>query len=379
MNAHARIAPTAHAAEVFDLAAVEPLWRELEETGTGSPFQRYDWVDAFARATGTQARAFVLRAGDRPVLLLPLAIRRSRGLRVAAPIGGKHASFNLPLLAPGPAPDPVGIRTALREAGARLGLDAYAFTDMPLAWAGRPNPLAEGGRPSPSNGCVLTLESDPEACLKRIFSTEARKKMRSRERKLAEIGPVRFGWARTAEEVDTVLSAFFEQKATRFAQLGIPDAFADPGIRAFVRAACTVGLAEGRPAIDLYALWAGERLVAINGAAADRRRCSGMFNSFDVDPAVAKAGPGELLFVQVIAEQCRRGLAEFDLGVGEAVYKKAFCDRVEPLVDVILPVSAAGRLYAFAAAQLLQAKGAIKRHESAMRLARRLQALLPRP
>jgi CelD/BcsL family acetyltransferase involved in cellulose biosynthesis len=380
MNAHARIdaEPTTLAAEAFDLAAIEPLWRELERTGTGSPFQRYDWVRAFAQATGADTRILVLREGGRPVLLLPLALTRSRGFRIAAPIGGKHASFNLPLLAPGPVPGPDAVRAALKEAGGRLGLDAYAFMDMPLSWAGRPNPLAEGGRPSPSNGCVLTLDADPEACLGRPFSKESRKKMRARERKLAGIGPIRFGWARTPEEVETILAAFFVQKAARFAQLGIRDVFADEGIRAFVRAACTVGLAESRPAIDLYALFAGERIVAVNGAAADARRCSGMFNAFDIEPAVARSGPGELLFVQVIAEQCRRGLAEFDLGVGEAAYKSVLCDRIEPLVDVILPVSAAGRLYAFAAAHLLRAKRAIKGSGPAMRVARRLQAILPR-
>ena len=37
-------------AQIFnDLAEVEPLWRALEAEGAGSPYQRFDWVQAYVK------------------------------------------------------------------------------------------------------------------------------------------------------------------------------------------------------------------------------------------------------------------------------------------------------------------------------------------
>jgi CelD/BcsL family acetyltransferase involved in cellulose biosynthesis len=35
---------------IDDFAAAEALWRELEATGTVSPYQRFDWQKAYADA-----------------------------------------------------------------------------------------------------------------------------------------------------------------------------------------------------------------------------------------------------------------------------------------------------------------------------------------
>jgi len=81
-----------------------------------------------------------------------------------------------------------------------------------------------------------------------------------------------------------------------------------------------------------------------------------MFTAFDADPAIARASPGELLMLEVIRVQCRRGRRVFDLGVGEARYKNSLCDEVEELVDMALPITARGRIYVAAADGLLRLK-----------------------
>jgi CelD/BcsL family acetyltransferase involved in cellulose biosynthesis len=344
-------APAAYEVEaVAELAALEPLWRELETSGVASPYQRYDWVKAYAEATavseGFRPRILVVRdALRRPCLLLPLGIARRHGLAIAAPLGGKHANYHLPVIGAG-APSPAELRRLLRDAGRRLGLDAYVFGNCPLAWRGVPNPLAEAGSPSPSNGYRLRLEPDCEAALKRAFGSETRKKLRKKEKRLGELGPVTHLVARSEAEVDRILAAFHAQKRARFRELGIANPFEDAAAQHFVRAAALAGLGHGHPAIELHALLAGDRVVATFGAAVDAARCCGMFNSFDTDPEIARSSPGELLTINVIRAYCRSGRTMFDLGVGEARYKNSVCDETEELVDLMLPVTARGRLYA---------------------------------
>ena len=273
-----------------------------------------------------------------PAFLIPLAIERRPGLCAAGAIGGKHANYHLPLMAAGAAlPSPSALRALLRQAGRRLGIDAYAFTNLPLSWRGVANPLAFGGRPSPSNGYRLTLAGSAEEILARALSKDARKKLRQKDKKLRERGPVVHRVAATSAEIAPILSAFLTQKRDRFRATGIPDPFADAATQSFLHRACLAGLGEARPAIELHALTMGERVLATFGAAVDATRCCGMFTSFDADPEIARSSPGELLMLEVIRHQCAQGRRVFDLGVGEARYKSSLCDEVEELVDVYPP------------------------------------------
>jgi CelD/BcsL family acetyltransferase involved in cellulose biosynthesis len=156
--------------------------------------------------------------------------------------------------------------------------------------------------------------------------------------------------------------------------MGLPNPFEDNATQAFLRAAALAGLAEGRPAIELHALMLGDRIVAAFGAAVDDILCCGMFTSFDADPAIARASPGELLMLEVIHFQCGQGRRAFDLGVGEARYKNSLCDEVEELVDVTLPITARGRIYVARADGLLRLKGLAKQTPWLWNAVGRLQA-----
>jgi CelD/BcsL family acetyltransferase involved in cellulose biosynthesis len=159
-------------------------------------------------------------------------------------------------------------------------------------------------------------------------------------------------------QVERLLDAFFRQKEERFRELGIPDPFRDPGVRGFIRKAALDRLEEGCPAIELYGLTVGTKVVAVLGGAADKDRLSGMFISFEACKEAMKFSPGDILVSRIVREQCLRGRRYFDLGVGEARYKSTFCNDTVELVDAFLPVSSKGRVYASAR----RALASLKRH-----------------
>ncbi|MFH6784383.1 MULTISPECIES: GNAT family N-acetyltransferase [Methylobacterium] len=369
-------------AEIFStLAAAEGPWRALEAMPgvLMTPYQRFDWVSAFATALPGGARPcpVLLRDADgRPRALLPLAVTREAGIRVARVIGGKHANYHMPVFA-GPeaaALPEAAYREALAQAGRRAGIDVIHLVDQPRLWNGVVNPLARGPA-SPSDGYGLALEADPDAVLKRVLSGDARRKLRQKEKWLvAAHGPVEHHVAADAAGGEAILAAYLAQKAERFAQLGIADPFADPGARRFLADAHRAG------ALELHALRTeGGRVLATFVGAVDARRFSGMLTSFDPDPALARFSPGDLLLQSLIRDQSLRGRTALDLGVGEARYKASVCDQSIGLVDTVLPVSLRGRAFGLAAEAGGRLKRRIKRDPRLWALVGRVRKAMARP
>ena len=365
-----------------DLASLEESWRRLERSGVCSPYQRFDWIRSYAAALPANEGASICvlsvgRNADEPLLLLPLAVHTHRGIRIASPLGGKQANYHCPVMAPGAAAvlDPATMQSHLREAGSRIGIDVFAFRNLLRAWGGEPSPLVfPGATPSPSNAPKGILAADADAFFNRVSTSEARRKLRRKEAGLAALGELTHSMAGTADEVASILDAFFRQKDARFRELGVTNPFEDEAARRFIREACLAGLAEGRPAIELHGLSLDGRFIATYGGAVDPSRFSCMFNSFDASPEVARFSPGDILLMRLIRTQCSLGREVLDLGVGEARYKRLFCKDTEDLVDVFLPVTAVGRLYGLALEQLASTKRYVKQTPSLWSCVRALRA-----
>ncbi|MFD0938236.1 GNAT family N-acetyltransferase, partial [Methylobacterium trifolii] len=295
-------------------------------------------------------------------ILIPLLVERRRGLSLARVVGDDHANYHLPLFSTREAAaiSPEDLKAALVAVGREAGIDAYALTHQPRTWDGAVNPLALDGEPAPSDGYGLLLGPDPESTVRRAFSADARKKLRSKEKRLVEAhGPVDYRRAGTPDEVRTYLAAFYAQKTARFSAMGIADPYAGGPIRDFL----DIGTTGADPAVEVHALVLREsgRVLAVFGGAVDAVRYSGMMTSFDADPEVSRFSPGDLLLQYLIREQAERGRKGFDLGVGEARYKASVCDETIALVETVLPVSLHGHAHALVATGLTRAKRRIKR------------------
>lgn len=347
------------AAVTLDEAAAE--WRALERDGLATPYQRFDWVAAFVRHAMPASEGFrvarIADPSDRTLALLPLSISSQGGFRIAGFAGGKHANFHMAVMHPhfveqaGPA-EIVGL---LRQAARALGgVDAFVFRNQPVIWDGRANPFAMTcAQPSPSPAYRLPLLADCEATLQASMSAHARKKHKNKRARFAEMGASRLLTGETAQEREAILATFLQQKARRFAELGVANPFAGAGIRQFLREASD----DRGAALSLYALELNGQIVATYVGAVHAGRFSGMATSFAPDAGVSKVSPGEILLVELIRRECQLGRKMFDLGVGEARYKTSICNETEALADSFVPVTLKGRLAAAAARQA----GALKR------------------
>ncbi|MDO8878298.1 MAG: GNAT family N-acetyltransferase [Pseudolabrys sp.] len=371
--------------EVYDdFAAVEPHWRALEQAGNlATPYQTFDFLRLWHRHIGdaagvTPCIVAAFNAKGTPLLLWPFGRRTFGGLRVVEFLGGKHANFNMALwrrhVAAQISADE--LRDVLAHLGAQA--DIVMLVNQPLTWAGTTNPFALLPQQRSANfGFSGALIPDFEALFRARTNAAARKKMRKKERALAEFGAVRFARAESATEIRHVLDAFFKQKAVRMRAQGLPDVFGAPSVRRFIEAATTTPTPDGQALIELYALSVDDIVVAtMGGIAGDGRFCA-MFNSMKTG-RFAVESPGEQLLVHLVRQCCERGFDTFDLGIGEAHYKSLFCSDAEPLFDSYWPLTGSGRRVAFAFRIAAAIKRGIKQHPALWSVIRAVRCLRAR-
>jgi CelD/BcsL family acetyltransferase involved in cellulose biosynthesis len=366
-----------------DMAAAEPAWHALERGNVlTTPYQRYDFMRFWQAHVGAAAgvKPFIVvgfNAAEAPLFLLPFGYRKVAGLKVLEFLGGKHANFNMGLwrrdvAARLTASDLEQVITELRGRA-----DLLRLVNQPMTWAGATNPLALLPQQASANfGFSGSLTSDFEALFRARTNANTRKKMRKKERALAEMGTVRFERVVCPTETRRVLDAFFKQKSARMRAIGVSDAFAAPDVRRFIEAGTTERLASGEPLIELYALSVDDIIVATMGGIVGGGRFCAMFNSI-LPGRYAVESPGEQLIVNLVRQCCERGLETFDLGIGESRYKQLFCEDAEPLFDNYLPLSLSGRLLARGFRLSAVVKRAIKQHPtlwSLVRASRRFRA-----
>lgn len=372
--------------EIFDdMAAAEPHWRALERGNSlATPYQDFDFLNSWHRHVGAGAgiTPFIVvafNASGTPLFVWPLGRRTFARRHVVEFLGGSHANFNMAVwhrdaVAKIAAAD---LRAVLDRLSGQA--DILRLTNQPLTWAGTTNPFALlPQQPSPNFGFSGALSRDFDVLLLARTKASDRKKMRKKERALAGYGDVRFERARSKQDVRRVLDAFFKQKSARMRALGIADVFAAPGVRRFIEAASTEPAAGFNPPIELYTLSVNNIIVATMGGMVGGGRFCAMFNSI-AQGHYAIESPGEQLILNLVKNCCERGLATFDLGIGEAQYKALFCSDTEPLFDSYLPLTASGRLLAFAFAAAAAIKRAIKQRPmlwAIVRAGRHLRAWL---
>jgi CelD/BcsL family acetyltransferase involved in cellulose biosynthesis len=368
------------AVEIFaDLAEVETVWRALElQHHLSTPYQRFDFLRPWQQMVGAPAgfQPLVVVAYDRdrvPLLLLPLVLDQTRGIRSARFMGGKHATFNMALwnrdfAAVASRADLDIVFAAIR---ARSGADLLAFRQQPFAWQDLPNPMALLRHQPSANDCpVMTMLPGAPATAR--VSHSLRRRLKTKENKLKALPGYRYHLARSDSDIQRLLEAFFRIKPQRMAEQNLPNVFAEPGVETFIREACLTRMAGGGRAIDMHALESDGEVIAIFAGVADGHRFSMMFNTYTVS-ASSRFSPGLVLIRHIIDHYAESGYRALDLGVGSDSYKKMFCKANEPIFDCFVPLSTRGAIVATALSRTTRAKRLVKGSPALLRLAQRVR------
>ncbi|MCX8998957.1 GNAT family N-acetyltransferase [Rhizobiaceae bacterium BDR2-2] len=369
--------------ELYD--AMEPLeteWRRLDRDALNSLHHSWDWCRHWV---ATHDAPVVILRGERAgrtLFLLPLEIRKRRGVRVAGFIAGDFSNLNTGLVSPcfrrGDAiADPAGFAASVAQLLTGRA-DLVALRSMPLSWRGTVNPFAVLNAIDNHNRSFhLPLAGDMDTTLRQVNAKRRRKKFRHQQRRLEALGGYEHVIAATPGEKAAILDLFFRQKAARFAALGLPDAFGAAETKAFFHALAKADDGGRDAALRLHALrLTGENeghIAAIAGLSLKGDHVLCQFGSID-DSLAADTSPGEFLFWLMIEQCVNEGYALFDFGIGDQPYKRSWCSASTTLHDVLLPISTLGRAGRAVAFGLIHAKAFVKRHRRLYATIQRLRA-----
>lgn len=365
------------------MAPIEAAWRSLEQDNLASIHQSYDWCAAWSEATNHPLAIVSGSVGDDIVFILPLEIVRAGGIRRAQFIGAHHSNINTGLFSSDfkqTAKD--GLMLELQgevTRSLRGKADLLVLGNVPLDWRGQRSPLAGlPGIENQNHAFQLPFLGAFETTLKQVNAKRRRKKFRHQSRILDDKGGYEHMIAATAAERQSLLDLFFQQKAVRFEAARLPDVFRDDATRRALHRLTELSSADGTyAALEMHALrLKGEHEGHMPAVAALSRKGDHIicqFASID-ETQVAEASPGELLFWLMIERLHREGIALFDFGIGDQIYKRSWCPAETVQHDLILPISATGHAAALAQRGVTRAKSFIKTNPRIYGFIQRLRA-----
>jgi CelD/BcsL family acetyltransferase involved in cellulose biosynthesis len=364
------------------MAPLERAWRELESDPWNSLHQGYDWCRAWVETHGHPLAIVEGRLNGEIAFILPLEVERHFLVRNAQFIGSAFTNFNSGLYSAAFRRNAAEVsakelETLLVEA-LRDHADLLSLTHMPLDWRGERHPLA--GLPHILNqnaAFQLPLSATMEETIAPLNAKSRRKKYRAQVRKLEAAGGFEHIRPTHVKEQKALLELFFQQKAARFATVGLPNVFQAAETQAFFHMLLERNQGASDVPLELHGIrLKGEhegKIVAITGLSRKGDHVICQFGSID-DRLMAEASPGELLFWLVIEHSALDGAALFDFGIGDQDYKRRWCTMITDHYDILLPLRPAGHLAALTHRSLTRTKTFIKGNPHLYALIQRLRA-----
>lgn len=322
------------------LEPVEQTWRGLEHDGVLTAYQRFDWVASIARhlAVAEEAQLLIVELRDpvtaRPAMLWPLMLRRRRGHTAIEWLSCGVCDYAAPVMARGLALSYDEANAAWTDVLAVLPrADLVDITGIRADIAGRFNPLARLAPivVSPHSTSGMPILGEPETLLERACKPSFVKELRSKQKRLAKKGEIRFVAPETVEEADALFDILLEQRLARFRKLGRFDLLTQPAAVAFYRDATRDGLMGGP--MRIFGLKAGDDWIA---------SCTGLIHGGAFhgsllaigDDAFRNLSPGLQLIAQTMVWSREQGLDYFDFTVGALSYKSEIGAKSQPLFAI---------------------------------------------
>ncbi len=354
-----------------NIAELEQEWRAFEAQADGTAFQTFDWLSAWQRHIGAQEGAIpaivVGRHREQILFIVPLALQPGI-LRRVVWLGAFLNNSNAPLLARNfsevvsPTQFLLLWRQVVQLLRRELRHDLIDMSKIPETVGTQANPLLALQVTPHANDTYLThLSGAWEEFYAAKRSSSWRKTDAKKRRRLAKFGEVEFATADEADDIEQALDALIDQKKSLYASLGVGNMFERPGYREFF-----LELASDptcRRLVHVSSVKVGPAIVAASFGLT-------FHGNYDYVLAGCRGGelescsPGTIHLQELLRYFLERGFTTFDFNIGDAPYKREWCDRELKLYDYVAPATSRGWPIAVLARRTRALKRFIKRSPS---------------
>lgn len=351
---------------VTDIYDLENDWRQIETEDHISVHQSFNWCRAWCDNHDVEPIFITVSINSRVEFILPLDVQSQFGIKRARLIGSDHSNVNFLLASKAfllqMRPSFIDeLSSELKKLS--LPFDAIHLEKMRLSFMGVPNPFSSVTNVLNQNASFqLPLLGTPEETFAQINAKRKRKMVRGTAKKLDALGEHKYIISNSIAENEKLITAFFLQKAKRFENKGLPNAFGTEDIQGFFVDLCALEQGDiGK--LELHAITFQQNgqnpdVLAIAAVTVKNGHTICHFSSFNEEIAAqTQTSPGEYLFYQVIENMIFRGMRMFDFGIGDQPYKHSWCTIRTEHYDGFIALNVSGHI----AARLETLKIAIKR------------------
>lgn len=347
-----------------DFAEVEQEWRAFEVQADGTAFQTFDWLSTWQRHIGKREGArpaiTIGRYRGQILFILPFAFQPGI-LRRVVWLGSFLNSCSAPLLARdfsnivSPAQFPLLWRQVVQFLRVRLRHDLIDLSKIPETVGTQANPLlALPVTPHANNTYLTHLRGTWDEFYATKRSSSWRKTDGKKRRRLAKFGEIKFATADEAGDIGQTLDALIEQKKGLFASLGIGNLFEKPGYRDFYRDLASDP--KCRDLVHVSSVKMGSTIVATSFGLTFHGNYDYVLAGY-TGGELESCSPGTIHLQELMRYFLERGFNTFDFNIGDAPYKREWCDLELKLYDHVAPVTLKG----WSAAVVLKLARALKR------------------
>jgi CelD/BcsL family acetyltransferase involved in cellulose biosynthesis len=317
---------------------------ELESPGQSAAFTRA-WVHAFS--IGEQDQFYLTAEVDgEPLALLPLWRRRVKGVRLLSWFPGPHVGCNAPLVDAAKLASLGSVeRAALWSAmlGTLEGADLIYLKSVPQLFVAGVDIFAELGQSIEAETLYRAEFASWDDANTTQRSKSRRKHDRQQGERLEALGQVGFEEVCGGPEALPILEMMFRHRAARFVAMGVPDPFAEPGVRAFYDA--TLSPAAGID-VRLHVLRLNGEIVAVRYNIAHGERLFCLISSMSDDATIQTGSPGKQCLLRVMQTVFDAGYRVFDMGAGFTDEKRHWCNLKLPVRQHYVPLTTLGTVAA---------------------------------
>lgn len=313
-----------------EILADPSAWERLRrEAPTETPFLTPDWLEAWSRHLGPAGPPVLLAVVEGAELRGLAPLHRTRigatGLTALRPLGLGVSDYLDLLLSPAPEERRAGLGQVMEALETRL--TAWDLLDLPNLPADSPtiDALTSLTGDRGLRSIVLPGYVCPSIALEGTWGdfsksrpSKFRYNLRSRLRRLGELGDVRFRTATDAEDARGCLGELTHLHARRWQGQRTSTIFSSSARgRAFY--AEVVGSYASRGLLDLTVLEVGGRLAAGSLGFVDRDTFYYYLPAWE--PELSAYAPGSLLLAHLVQRAFEQGLRRFDFMLGDEPYK----------------------------------------------------------
>jgi CelD/BcsL family acetyltransferase involved in cellulose biosynthesis len=349
-----------------EFSSVEAVWRRFEKVADGFAFQTFDFLETWYEHIGSKAGIdlqIVVAWGSKakPLMILPLGIKRSGSLNTLSWLGGDLNDYNGPLLAPNFIEHVTPGEFSNLWEDIQAVLPSYDIAELmrqPAMIDGQPNPFLELDTKLNASGAHMTsLGRDFDTYYEEKRTAKAKRHFRSRRKKLEAMGETVYVHPKSAQDIEASVEKLVELKSSALRAMGANDFLAKPGYADFYKALTLKSGSEGMAHVSHMEV-AGD-YVAGNWGLVHKGRFYYLLASYD-GPKFGRYAPGVQALVETMKWAVGKGVETFDFTIGDERYKHEWCETTIDLHDHLSAETFKGRVALIKARVSLAAKRTIK-------------------